>query len=145
MACLAEEIYAMLVEKSRSCDEFQSTTGLLKKAIETEEMGAVNRLIKRREELMKDIDGLDRRIDCHWHSVPINQCPAIIRQVARISDDISGKLRQIDSDNKDCAAIATHHCESLRNDLTVLNRKIEGLHGYTGNSERMPKFLSVNI
>ena len=139
----AEEIFAILVEKSKAYDEFQSATRFLKKAIETEEMEAVNQLIKRREELIGDIDGLDRRINRYWHSVPLDQRPAIIRRVARISDDLGGKLRQINSANQDCTAIAAHSCKVLRNNLMVINQEKEGLQGYAGMTQRIPKFLSV--
>lgn len=139
----AEEIYAMLLGKSKAYDEFQSATGLLKKAIETEEMGSVNQFINRREKLIGDIDGLDRQINCYWQSVPFDQRPAIIRRVARISGDFDSKLRQINSVNQDCTAIAARSCESLRNDLMVINQKKEGLQGYVGMAKRIPKFLSV--
>jgi hypothetical protein len=139
----AEEICGILVEKIKAYDEFQSATGLLKKAFETEEMEGVNQYIKRREELIGDIDELDRRINRYWHSIRFDQRPAIVRRVARISDDLGGKLSQINSANQDCTAIAVRSCEVLWNDLTVFNQKKEGLQGYFGKTQRIPKFLSV--
>ncbi len=139
----AEELFGMLVEKGRAYDEFQSVTELLKKAVETEEIGAVNQFIKCREELIEEIDDIDGRIKCHWQSVPLEQRSTVARRVARISDDLFSKLRLINSTNLDCTATAALRCEALRNDLTVINQQKEGLQGYVGKTQRIPKFLSV--
>ncbi|MCL5807306.1 MAG: flagellar protein FlgN [Deltaproteobacteria bacterium] len=139
----AEEIFAMLVEKGKAYDEFLSVTELLKNAIETEEMEEVDRFIKCREELIGEIDGLDRRISRYQHSIPLDQRSAIFQRVASMSDDLGGKLRQINSTNQVCTAIAARSCEALRNDLTVINQQRQGIQGYVDKTQRIPKFLSV--
>ena len=139
----AEELSAMLAEKGKAYDEFQSATDLLKGAIENEEIASINRLIKRRDELIGNIDELDGRIKRHWHSVPLDQRSAVIRRVASISDDLYGKLERINSTNHECTSIAARSCAALQSDLMVINQTKEGLQGYAGMKQRIPKFFSV--
>lgn len=139
----AEELSAILVEKGKAYDEFESATHLLKKAIETEEIEAVNRFIKCREEMIGKIDELDGRIKRYWHSVPPNQRSAISRRVANVLDDLDGKLVRINSTNQDCTAIAARSCTALQSDLTAINQTKEGLQKYAGTKQRIPKFFSM--
>lgn len=138
-----EEISTLLTRKLRACDELQTVTGLLRTALEGEEMEAVNRCLRRREALMRESEGLDRRIDEHRRSAPVEQHPAIDRLLADMSERLGGKLKGIVAIDQDCTAIATQRHEEMRNQLAAVRHQREGLQGYAGKSPRMPKFLNV--
>jgi len=138
-----EELSETLAEKGRAYDEFLSVTGFLKEAVETEEIDAVNRFIKQRDEIIRHINEIDRRIKRYWHSVPLDQRSAVIRRVTRVLDDLYGKLRRINAINQDCAAMAVRSCDALKKEMVSINQKKEGLQGYAGITQRIPKFVSV--
>jgi len=132
-----------LEKKVKACDEFLSATLLLKEALETEEMTAVNNLISRREKLVGIIDGLDRRIDRYRQAGLFAQDSVNRRKMIKYSEDIKRTLKQILSANQDCDTIAAGRCEGLRKDITSIRRKEEGFHGYSRSKEKTQKFLNI--
>ncbi len=129
----------LLEEKVKACGEFLSATLLLKAALESEEMTTVDRLLGRRQVLIGIIDGVDRRIGQDRRAIP----PENKRRIAILSEDLKEVLRQITSANRECDAIASGRCEGLRNEMISINRKEEGLQGYAGGAQPMPKFLNI--
>ncbi len=129
----------ILEEKVRACEEFLSATLLLKTALETEEMTAVDRLMERRQELIGIIDGIDRRMSTAGQG----GAPAPDRRTATRSEEIKGILRQILSVNRDCDAIASDRCGALREAMVSINRQEEGLQGYARGTKRKPTFLNI--
>jgi hypothetical protein len=60
-----DDLHDSLERKLTAYGEFLEATLLLQEALEKEEMASVKQLLTRREELIRDIDGLDRRINRH--------------------------------------------------------------------------------
>jgi hypothetical protein len=139
----SDEVHRILERKSDAYAEFLSTTMLLKKALETEEMAAVTRLIERRAVLIGVVDGLDREIVRCQKTGPYNQTGETVRRTAAISAELGEKLRQILSANRDCDAVAADRLSLLREELLIIHKKEEGLRGYTRHIEQIPKFLNV--
>ncbi len=135
----ANDLDEILEEKVTACDDFLSATLLLKAALESEEMTAVDRLLGRRQELIGVIDGVDRRIGQCRHAIP----PEQKRRIRLLSEDLKRILQQIMSANGACDAIASSRCEGLRNEMIGINRKEEGLQGYARGAQRTPKFLNI--
>lgn len=138
-----EEIAVILVRKLRAYEEFQAVTGLLRTALESEEAATVDRCIACREELMREIGGLDRRIDHQRRSAPADQRAAIDRLLTDMSGKLREKLQEIITADRDCSAFATGRCEEMRKELAAVRHQKEGFHGYASNSSRPPKFLNV--
>jgi len=133
------DMYHVLEKKVKACEDFLSATLLLKEALETEEMTAVNHLIGHRQELIRVIDGMDRRLGDYRHTVP----PDKNRRIVILSEDLKRILKKIMSANHDCDAIAAGRCEGLKNEMISINQKEEGLQGYVRGTQRMPKFLNI--
>jgi hypothetical protein len=129
----------ILENKVKACEDFLSATLLLKEALENEKMTRVNELIKRREGLMKIIEGLDLKID-HDRRADSSDHNG---RTARLLEDLRGILKQIISANRQCDVIAAGRCENMRNDLTSIQRKKEGLQGYGYGRQQLPKFFNT--
>jgi hypothetical protein len=143
MVCHGEELSAVLRQKLKAYEEFQSVTGLLQTALESDEMNEVLRCIKRREELMRDIEGLDLCIARHGRLAPPDQRQAINRLLADSSGKLGEKLERIFMADRDCTAIAARKHEEMRRELAVIRHQREGVHGYALKSDRAPRFLNV--
>jgi hypothetical protein len=138
-----DEVYSMMLQKSKTFDEFLSATELLQHALESDDLTAVNRFIKCREELIPVIDEIDRRINlCRQKSKP-DQDPVLVQQVAKMSENLSDKLNKIISVNQVCHAITASRCEALKKEMATIHRNEEGFHVYAGKAQGIPKFLSV--
>jgi hypothetical protein len=134
-------IYAILEKKRAAYGEFLSATLLLKKALEMEETLAVNGLIERRAELTRMVDELDQEIiRCQKTGVERE----IVTRTAAISADLTEKLRQIISANRDCDAAASGRLSVLRKELMIIHEQEKGLRGYTGRGQQVPRFLNVS-
>jgi hypothetical protein len=143
MANHLDDMDQALQQKLESYEDFLSATLLLKKVLETEEMTAVNRLIKRREELIGIIDGLDRRFGLYLQTFPPDHRPVIGERMSKISEALGKTLERILSADQDCRILAAGKCEAIRNDLIVIRHKKEGLQGYAAKTERMIQFLDM--
>ena len=139
----SDEIKRILERKSDAYAEFLSATLLLKKALEAEEMAAVNRLIERRTGLIGVVDGLDREMVRCRKAGPYDQGGETVRRTAAVSADLGEMLRQILSANRDCDVVAADRLSLLRKELRIIREKEEGLHGYIYQAEQIPKFLNV--
>jgi flagellar biosynthesis/type III secretory pathway chaperone len=133
-----------LERKLKAYDEFLEATLLLQKALENEEMAAVTQLLTRREELIKDIDGLDRRINRYRQEGLFARSSAITRLTGKLPDEIRQTLKQIRSANQACDTIAASRCEATRKELMILRQTEVGLQGYAHKTERIPKFLNLH-
>jgi hypothetical protein len=129
----------MLEYKVKVCKDFLSATLLLKEALEKEEMTRVNQLIKRRDGLIRIVEGMDHKIDRGRRSGSSDHKA----RTARLLEDLRGVLRQIISANRQCDLIAADRCENMKKDLTIIQRKKEGLHGYNCGRQQLPKFFNV--
>jgi hypothetical protein len=138
-----DEPYTILEQKLQAYDAFHAATGLLKQALESDDMTAVCRFIKSREALIAHIDGLDRRFNHQQQSVLSRHDPAIMRRRAKISADLGERLKEILSANQACDAIAAGRCEVLKRDLATIRKNEDGLHVYAGKAQGTPKFLSI--
>ena len=138
-----EELSIILMRKLQTYAEFHSVTGLLRNALECEEMTAVNQCIDRREELVREIDGLDRRIDHHRRFASLDQSRAIARLLSEMSVKLSEQLRRIIADDRDCTALVEQRRDETRKELAAIRHQKEGFHGYALKPPRMPKFLNV--
>jgi hypothetical protein len=133
-----------LERKLKAYGEFLETTLRLQKALEDEEMAAVQQLLVRREELIGDIDGLDRYINRNRREDPSAQSSAITRPVRQLSAEIGRTLKQIISANQACDTIAAKSCEATRKELMIIGQEEKGLRGYSHKTERIPKFLNLH-
>ncbi len=139
-----EEISAMLARKLRAFEEFRSLTGQLRAALESDETETVSRCVERREALMRDVEGLDRRIARQRRSAPADECAAINRVVEEASGELGEKLELIVAADRDCAALAAQRQAAFRNELAAIRKQRVGLHGYAPQrAPGTPKFLNV--
>ena len=138
-----DEKIATLEQKLQVCDDFLTVTLSLKKALENDETQAVTDLLKRREQLIATMDGLDGRMTRYARAGSVDRRAAIVRQMDKITGELNERLKQIVSANQQCEAIASGRCEGLRNEMISINRKEEGLQGYARGTQRMPKFLNI--
>jgi len=138
-----DEKIETLEQKLQVCDDFLTVTLSLKKALENDETQAMEDLIKRREQLIATIDGLDRRMTRYARAGSVDRRPAIVRQMDKATGELSERLKQIVSVNHQCEAIASGRREGLKNEMIGINREGEGLQGYARGMQRMPKFLNI--
>lgn len=143
MNSFEEVVCATLEKKLLTYKAFHTATELLQQALEGEEMTTACRLIDRREALMTDIDGLDRRLRDQRRLILSRGDPALVGKMARLSADLDETLKQILSANQACDAIAAGRCEALRKDLAAIRRHGGGLHAYAHKATGRPKFLNV--
>jgi hypothetical protein len=131
-------------QKLRACNEFLSATRGLKKALENGEETAVIQLIRRRDDLIRVIDELDRRMIRSPKSAFSNDRPAVTGPTEHISVTLLERLQQMVSVNQECEVLASAECDLLKNNLTGIHRKEEGLQGYSRPVQRLPKFLNIH-
>lgn len=138
-----EELATILLQKAQVYGEFESVTALLRQALDDDPMGAVVDFIKRREELIRDIASLDRRMDQHRHAAPSPQNPATRRLLEQVTRELGANLKRIMMVDTECRTIAARKFEEARRELTRLRQTKEGIHGYALKAKRLPKFLNV--
>lgn len=131
----------MLEKKVKACEDFLSVTMLLKEALENEEMTAVNQLIKRREELIRLIDGLGSRSGRDRQAGLLGKS----RRATELVKVLHRVLLRIISANRECDAIAAGRCDGLKKELTILHRKEEGLQGYARGVQRPSRFFDARM
>jgi hypothetical protein len=139
MTNYANDLEHILDKKIHVCEDFLSATLLLKEALETEEMTAVDHLIGRRQELMRVIDDVDRRLGQYRHTDP----PHESRQMLMLAEDLKRIFEQIMSANRACEAVASGKCEDTRKELVMVRQREGGLTGYAPQMNRVPKFFNV--
>jgi uncharacterized protein YggL (DUF469 family) len=139
----SDEIYSILLQKSKVIDEFLSTTEHLQHALESNDLTAVNQFIKRREDLIQIIDEIDCRINFYRQKYNPDQGLVFVQRMAKMNENHSEKLKKIIPANQKCNTIAASRCESLKKEMATIHQNEEGLHVYAGKTQRMPKFLSV--
>ena len=133
-----------LRRKLQGCGEFLKATLLLSEALASEETAVIERLLDRRERLIRDIDGLDRRIDLHRREGRYARGSAIAARWETFSEEIGRTLEQIISANQACDTIAANSRETARRELMILRQKEQGLQRYADRkTERTPKFLNL--
>ena len=139
----SDEIYSILLQKSKAIDEFLSTTEHLQHALESNDLTAVNQFIKRREDLIQIIDEIDCRINFYRQKYNPDQGLVFVQRMAKMTENHGEKLKKIISANQECNTIAASRCEALKKEMATIHQNEEGLHVYAGKTQRMPKFLSV--
>lgn len=135
----SDEIYTMLVRKRKVFDEFLSVTGLLRHALEDEDLVAVNRLIERRDELIPIIDDINNNI----RQGQADRGSFVDERMREVSECLYERLMQITAVNQECNTIAASRCEDLKKEMATVHQNEEGLHVYAGKTQGIPKFLSV--
>lgn len=133
------DMHLILEKKVKACENFLSSTLLLKEALETEEMTAVDNLIGHRQKLIRVIDSMDQLIRHYRHAGP----PDKNQRMVVLSEHLKRILKQITSANHDCDAIAAGKCDGLRKDIINIRGKKEGIHGYSRSKEQTQKFLNI--
>lgn len=137
----ANDIDDILEQKLKACKDFFLATNLLKQALETEGMVSVDSLIRRRGELMQTIDSLDRRIIRFRRQYPLNHTHAI----AKLFRELEGILKQIIFANQSCVSVAAGKCEGLKKDMAIVRQTGAGIHGYSRGTQRVQKFLDIEM
>lgn len=143
MTSPSDELYAILVRKGKAFDEFLSATGLLQHALESDDLAAVNRFIRRREELMLAVDEIDCLINRSAQKVRPDQDQVFSQRMTKMSEALHEKLRRMVSANQKCDAIATSRCEGLKKELAAVYKNEEGLHVYGAKTQGAPKFMDI--
>jgi len=133
-----------LERKLKVYGEFLEATLLLQEALEKEEMAAVAQLLTRREELIMDIDGLDRRINRYRQEGLFDRSSEITQRMGKLPEEIGRALKQIVSANQACDTIAASRCEATRKELMILSQEGKCLRGYAHKTEQIPKFLNLH-
>ena len=138
-----EYIHHILELKLKAYDDFLNITLHVGQLLENEEMKEVNRLIVRREDVMRVIDDLDKRIFAFRSQYIKKINPSIIRQVEKIFADINMKIRQMIEANEDCSIIAANQCAAIKKALDNSRREETGFRKYSTKPQLLPKFLDV--
>ena len=144
MADVHQELSGILEQKLRACDEFLCSTDFLLRAVESDDMAAVEHHLLRREELIGIISDIDRRIHHYRKKDLIDPHGTISESLTQLSGRIRDKLKRIVSVNGDCHDVTVGKLDATRRDLAALRQTKEGLHGYTPPKVQLvPKFLNV--
>jgi hypothetical protein len=138
----SDKVSQILERKSDAYAEFLSATILLKDALETEDMAVAVRLIEQRAAVISVVNDLDREIVRCQKTGLYNEIGEAVRITTAMSEELSEKLRQILSANRDCNAVAVERLSLLRKELLIIHEKEEGIRGYS-QVEQIPKFLNV--
>jgi hypothetical protein len=140
----SDDIYAILIQKRKAFDEFESITGLLRHALESEDLTAVNRFIERRDELIPIIDEIDCHIRGYRQKDQPDQGPVLDQGMTEMSERFYERLMQIISINQECNAIAASLCDVLKKKMATVHKNEEGLHVYAAKTQGIPKFLNIH-
>jgi|GEM_PF-2888282 len=135
-----------LTQKLQSCRDFLLTTRLLGEALEKEEMTAVDRLIKRRGELIGTIDGLDRRIGrCLKASRP-DPGSAVHGRMTALTRELHQILTLILSANEACGTLAAGKCSTIKDEVIAIGHRRECVQGYAPTkAKRAEQFLNMKL
>jgi hypothetical protein len=136
-------IHDLLGLKLKAYDDFLIITQCLSRLLDNQEMDEVNGLIARREDVMKIIDDLDKRIFTFRSQYSRDMNPSFIRHVEKIFADINAKIRQLVGANDVCRRIAAGQCVVLEEALNTSRREEAGFRKYSGKQQLFPKFLDV--
>lgn len=136
-------MFNILELKLKAYDEFLSCTQLLGKSLASEDMPEVDRLIKRRSDLMRVIDELDGKIAVFRKARLSDQQFPMTRHVEKIFADINIKVKQIVGADKDCRIIAANQCSALEKAVKDSRREKTGLMKYFSKPRLIPKFLNI--
>ncbi len=138
------DLSVILTKKLTFYDEFLSSTKHLLKALETGELEMVNTFIQRREELIRIIDDVDRRIN-HYQKHGQAMQSSAANNIEYLSAHIRDKLGEIKSVNGDCQVVAANNRETIRKELKTLRQTKEGIHRYAPKEmKQTPKFLHIS-
>jgi hypothetical protein len=136
-------IHKLLELKLKAYDDFLNITQRLSRFLDNQEMDEVNGLIVRREDVMKIIDDLDKRIFTFRSQYRRDMNPSFIRHVEKVFADINAKIRQLIQANDNCCCIAAGQCVALQEALNTSRREETGFRKYSGKPQLLPKFLDV--
>jgi len=137
------DVQDILEKKLKACDDFLSTTLLLKKSLESHDIVTVVGSIKRRNDLIRLVDALDHKLGTSRGSILTDKKSDIACSVNKILSDINGILKSIVEINNDCSTMAMRGYESLAMQMAHYRREKEGLDGYAQQAPRPPKFLNL--
>jgi hypothetical protein len=133
-----------LQQKLKSCRDFLSATRLLEEALKNQEMTAVGRLIKRRDELIGTIDGLDRRIGRFLKTAPPAADSAVRGRMTALSKELHQVLKLIESANEACGTLAARKCGAIKNEMIRVRHSRECVQGYAPTKpKRAEQFLNM--
>lgn len=136
-------INTMLAQKLNLCDQFLSATLQLQRALVSERMKEVERLLERREGLIRMIQRLDREMNRCWNEGPQGQDSAEIRQGEQFSDALREVFGQMNTANQDCGSIASCKASAFLQEISQLRLEDEALQCYLRPTAQTPKFLNV--
>ncbi len=133
-----------LQQKLKSCRDFLSATRLLEEALENQEMTAVIRLIKRRDELIGTIDGLDRRIGRFLKTAQPGADSAVLGRMTALSRELRQVLKLIESADEACGTLATRNFVTVKDEMIRVGHRKECVQGYAPTkAKRAEQFLDM--
>ncbi len=133
-----------LQQKLKSCRDFLSATRLLEEALKNQEMTAVGRLIKRRDELIGTIDGLDRRIGRFLKMALPGADSAVRGRMTALSKELHQVLKLIESANEACGTLAASRYGAIKDEVIRVGHRRVCIQGYAPTKAKRPEqFLNM--
>lgn len=137
------EFNQLLQRKGEVYDDFSSATLRLRTALASDDLPAMEGAIRRREELIREIDALDRQLGALGRSVPVPRRKELLCALTPLVGGLEDKIKEIDSLNSACTLLARDRHAALERAMKDNGRQQEGLRGYVQGRQGPPKFLSI--
>jgi seryl-tRNA synthetase len=137
------DLLSLFKEKLDAFEVFLSTTALLRDA-DLQEMEKIETLIAKRKNCIKDIEGIDSRINRIRNSISAlpGEIAGKIRMLTKAIDDTAAKAVRI---NKEFETIFMFHHNDLKNKLSKTRHSRNGVKNYAIRTygRNRPRFLDV--
>jgi flagellar protein FliS len=137
------EIRDLLQKKLKGYEDYLSSTLLLKRALEGDDMVMVVGSIQRRKDLIRLIDAVDQKVAKRRRALTTDEASELSRSLAKVTAALNVKLRCLKEADQACASLAQEGYEALGQQLGRYQRQKEGLRGYILPTRRTPKFLNL--
>jgi hypothetical protein len=139
----ANVVSSLLTTKLKAMEEFLLATESLRGALERDDMSEVGRLIGHREDLIAQIERLDRDL-LHYKQTGLEDRDAtVIHNWKLLFADLVDKLNQVQSADRQCNAVAACKRNALKKEIADLRQNGEGLQHYVGKPFKSPRFVSL--
>jgi hypothetical protein len=138
-----DKIEDTLQQKLQACENFLAATLLLHKALESEELILISKLVACRDKLIKDITESDRLLNHYRQNLKPDFEPAFGNSYAALYEELKEKLKQIVAVNQNCDILAARKYFNVKKNLETLFKQEAGIRGYKPSKERMPIFMDI--